>query len=78
MGIRLIPRDINIYEQFARRDNFFKMIERWCGHNPVYNTINLDQLEQASGVRCFYVGQNLAGFEIVNTKAYSWFVLKWS
>ena len=76
--MKLIPSNINIYEQFRIRDNFIKMVERWCGKNPNYVAIDLNQLEQVSGVKCFYVGQNLAGFELVDPKAYSWFVLKCS
>jgi len=94
MKKRLIPNDISIYEQFRIREDFLKQVDTWSkqkrfsqyvGYTPdQYRYIDLNDLEQASGVRCFwrkYIGENqqmLAGFELVNIEAYTMFVLKYS
>jgi hypothetical protein len=80
MVTKLIPNDVDIYEQFRRRDQFIKMAAEWAGA-PVTGgyspKIDLDQLEKDSGVRCIYVGDNLAGFELVDERAWAIFILKW-
>lgn len=81
MVTKLIPNDVDIYEQFRRRERFIKLVERWSGipgFTGLYFKVNLEQLEEDSGVRCFYVGDNLAGFDIVDERMYAFFILKWS
>jgi hypothetical protein len=92
MKKRLIPNDISIYEQFRIRHDFLKQVDTWSKHKRFSQYvgytpeqyIDLDELEQVSGVRCFwrkYIGENqrmLAGFELVNIEAYTMFVLKYS
>lgn len=75
---RLIPRDINIYEQFRRRNEFVAMVTRWCRANPNFYKISTIELLKVSGVRCWYMGENLAGFELLDEEAYLMFKLKYS
>ena len=78
MTVKLIPRDADIYEQFRRRDNFINMVKRWCREDPNSHKISTTELLKASGVRCWYMGTNLAGFELLDREQYTIFVLKYS
>ena len=81
MVTKLIPNDINILEQFRIRDHFEQMVDRWGGRNQITISYtyraNLKRLEEDSGVRCHYIGTRLAGYELVNEKAYIMFILTW-
>ena len=78
MVVKLIPQDVDIYEQFRRRDNFINMVKRWCRADPNSYKISTTELLKASGVRCWYMGTNLAGFELLDPEQYTMFVLKYS
>jgi hypothetical protein len=78
MAMKLIPNNVDIYEQFRRRDQFVKMVEKWSSKSARGGRIDLKELLKHSGVQCHYVGENLAGFELVNKEAYTMFVLKWA
>jgi hypothetical protein len=76
---KLIPNNITVSEQFRIRAQFVSMVGKWRhSHLPV-NIEFLQNLEEASGVRCHYASMGqLAGFKLVDEKAYAWFVLRWS
>ena len=83
----LIPNNITIFEQFQRRTQFMDMVDKWQHSLPGYSQpvrgrnrrIKIEQLLKDSGVRCHYTNQGiLAGFKLVDEKAYVWFVLRWS
>jgi hypothetical protein len=82
--MKLIPNDVDINEQFRRRAQFVNMAKRWnftVNNVPITNDesrIDLNKLQQASGVRCYRVGQNLTGFELVDEKIYTMWMLRWS
>jgi hypothetical protein len=76
--MKLIPNNVDIYEQFRRREQFVNMVAKWAKTPVSGGHLDLKELEKHSGVQCHYVGQNLAGFELVNKEAYTVFVLKWS
>lgn len=78
MVVKLIPQDVDIYEQFRRRDEFIAMVRRWSKLHPSYHKISTTELLKASGVRCWYMGTNLAGFELLDPEQYTMFVLKYS
>lgn len=75
---RLIPSDASISRQFEIRNQLVLKIERWAGHkiNSVWPKIDVASLEKASGIRCHYVGDNLAGFNLVDEQAYLLFILR--
>lgn len=81
---KLIPSDIDIYEQFRHRNRIVGMINKWATSAPTSKSallgdkIHLEQLRNDSGIRCWYVGRNLAGFELEDEKMYSLFLIKWS
>lgn len=79
--MKLIPSDISIYDQFRRYEEFLTMVEKWSGNSRYHWEIDLEKLEKESGVRCRYrnssTREGLVGFDVVDTKAYSIFVLRW-
>jgi hypothetical protein len=77
MAITLIPINSSIYEQFKARDEFIALVKNWCKADPNFYKISTIELLKASGVRCWYVGDNLAGFELLDQEAYMMFKLKW-
>ena len=83
----IIPNNITIFEQFQRRDQFMDMVAKWQRSLPGYalpvrgcnRKIKIEQLLKDSGVKCHYANTGiLAGFKLVDEKAYAWFVLRWS
>ena len=82
--MKLIPNDVDINEQFRRRAQFVNMVKQWnftVNNVPITNDelgIDLNKLQQASGVRCYRVGRNLTGFELVDEKIYTMWMLRWS
>jgi hypothetical protein len=82
--MKLIPNDVDINEQFRRRAQFVNMAKRWnftVNNVPITNDesrIDLNKLQQASGVQCYRVGRNLTGFELVDEKIYTMWMLRWS
>lgn len=86
MGIKLIPNNLTVSEQFAKYNQFIEMVQRWDGRVPWdavpwdAKRIDTDRLLKESGVRCYLANYNtrLAGLEIVDTRAYIFFVLKWA
>ena len=78
MAVKLIPSDISISEQLERRNRFVAMVERWNRCSIYSGKINVKQLLIDSGVRCYYVGENLAGFEILDEEDFMLFILKWA
>lgn len=80
--MKLVPNDVDIYEQFRRKAQFIKMVERWSGKQSVSGPssykIDVKSLEEESGVRCEYFRHNLVGFELVNRKAYTMWLMRWS
>lgn len=78
MTVKLIPNDVDIYEQFRRRDEFIMCVKRWCRADPNLSKISTIELLKASGVRCWYMGTNLAGFELLDREQYLIFKLKYS
>ena len=78
MTVKLIPQDVDIYEQFRRRDEFVNMVKRWCKADPNHHRISTTELLKASGVRCWYMGDHLAGFELLDNELYMMFKLKYS
>lgn len=81
MGIKLIPNDITVSEQFEKYNYFMEMVRRWDSRFPWDpKKIDTARLLKESGVRCYLANYNsrLAGLEIIDTRAYIFFVLKWA
>ncbi len=78
MAISLIPKNCSIYEQFKARDEFIALVTKRYKTNPNYVKISTIDLLKESGVRCWYVGNNLAGFELLDREAYLIFKLRYS
>ena len=77
--MKLIPNDITVSEQHAIRDRFSNQVDKWEETQPARerNDKYLDQLVNASGVKCQFLRGRLIGFNIVDEKKYAWFLLKW-
>lgn len=82
---KLIPSNLKMSEQFTLRRSFISMVSKWSGldYNLIEQSqegdkINVNDLLKASGVRCYYNGVNLAGFDVVDEKQYFLFKLAWS
>jgi len=78
---KLIPNNITVTEQIAIHRQFFNMVGKWRrSQQPVLRKDEyLQCLEEDSGVRCQYSsGGQLTGFEVIDEKTYTWFVLKWT
>lgn len=87
MAVKLIPNNIDIYQQFVIRDKIVKGIKKWVEEKYirgtgeyaefVFTNASLDTLEQECGIKCTLLSNGeLVGFEMTNEKQYSWFALK--
>jgi hypothetical protein len=80
--MKLVPDNVDIYEQFRRRNQFVRMVERWAGKKsvsgPYCYKVDVKLLEEESGIRCEYLRQNLVRFELVDQKAYTMWLMRWS
>lgn len=77
---KLIPNDITVTEQLALRQRFMRMVDKCKDSLPVNaGKVDLEWLLKDSGVQCHQsFPDELLGFNIVDERAYVWFVLRWS
>lgn len=77
--MKMIPNDIAVSQQCEIRFRFVNAINKWCQANggPGHWGIDLDQLREITGVRCYRFYDNLSGFDIEDPQAYMWFMLSW-
>ena len=78
--MNVISKNATVTEQLQQRHQFITMVAKWQNSLPVYTRhINIEWLLKDSGVRCHYTNNGaLAGFKLVDEKAYTWFVLRWA
>jgi hypothetical protein len=86
--MKLITNDMTVSQQFQVRYRIDHLCENWYRHvNDVSNWYGivwskpmLALLEEHAGMRCSSVNndQQLTGYELVDEKKYSWFVLQYS
>jgi hypothetical protein len=73
----IIPNDITISEQYFIRKQFINQIYLCFGIWADRDKVDVKELLERSGVYCFYVGEKLSGFYIMNPDKYTWWLLEW-